>query len=163
MHTLYVLYNATISCCQIWEEEVCCQVRIFQPFNWEAIHHDDIHYLAVVNRHIKGDCKDLLSNQHDHNQTATTCLEEEFRSVPREAPTASSTFSDRLSRAYHYGDYAIICNTLYIAGTHTNRDSYDNRTKVPYFVATDASVRALLEFNARNKSSSRISSLCSSK
>ena len=34
------------------------------------------------------------------------------------------THSDGLSRAHQEGDYAFIGDTLYIEGTHTNRDRY---------------------------------------
>ena len=36
-----------------------------------------------------------------------------------------------LTKAYEHGDTQIIWNTMYIAGTHTQRDAYDDITKVP--------------------------------
>ena len=36
-----------------------------------------------------------------------------------------------LTKAYEDGDTHIIGNTMYIAGTHTKRDAYDDITKVP--------------------------------
>ncbi|MFM7989565.1 MAG: hypothetical protein ACKPKO_60645, partial [Candidatus Fonsibacter sp.] len=44
-------------------------------------------------------------------------------------PNKELTDSDGLSRAYAHGDYAIIGDTLYIAGTHTQRNVYDDITK----------------------------------
>jgi len=43
-----------------------------------------------------------------------------------------------LTKAYEDGNTHIIGNTLYIAGTHTIRDAYDDITKVPS-VLRDAS------------------------
>lgn len=39
--------------------------------------------------------------------------------------------SDGLKRAYRQGDYYIHGDTMYIAGSHTARDWYDDFTKVP--------------------------------
>ena len=36
-----------------------------------------------------------------------------------------------LTKAYENGDTHIIGNTMYISGTHTKRDAYDDITKVP--------------------------------
>ena len=36
-----------------------------------------------------------------------------------------------LTKAYEDGDTHIIGNTMYIAGTHTKRDAYDDITKSP--------------------------------
>ncbi len=38
-----------------------------------------------------------------------------------------------LTKAYEDGDTHIIGNTMYIAGTHTKRDAYDDITKVRQF------------------------------
>ncbi|MFM7981566.1 MAG: hypothetical protein ACKPKO_19830 [Candidatus Fonsibacter sp.] len=43
-----------------------------------------------------------------------------------------------ITKAYDDGDTHVIGNTLYIAGTHTARDAYDDITKVPS-VLRDAS------------------------
>ena len=43
------------------------------------------------------------------------------------------TDSEGLSRAYAQGDYYIHGKTMYIAGSHTARDWFDDVTKIPFY------------------------------
>ena len=51
------------------------------------------------------------------------------------------TNTEGLNRAYHQGDFYVHGNTLYIAGSHTARDWYDDFTKVPAWGDLRNSVR----------------------
>ncbi len=43
------------------------------------------------------------------------------------------TYSQGLKRAYAQGDYHVHGDTMYVAGSHTLKDFYDDLTKVPFY------------------------------
>ena len=58
---------------------------------------------------------------------------------------AAFTDRDRLSRAHKQGDYAVIVDTVCIAGTHTHRDKYDEVTKSAISSLSHSRIRTLQE------------------
>ena len=52
---------------------------------------------------------------------------------PIETYTTTITDAEGLRRAYKHGDYFINGDTMYIAGSHTMKDWYDDFTKVPFY------------------------------
>lgn len=54
---------------------------------------------------------------------------------PRRSATLRSKISDAegLRRSYKQGDYHIENNTMYVAGSHTAKDWWDDITKVPFY------------------------------
>ena len=54
-----------------------------------------------------------------------------YNYAPAKPKTVKSTIADKeaLKRAYQQGDYFIHGDTMYVAGSHTGKDWYDDFTK----------------------------------
>ena len=72
---------------------------------------------------------------NDKKRKNTTTFENQFHSYQHvEKPTLKYnqiTDSEGLRRAYEHGDYYVHGRTMFIAGSHTIRDWFDDITKVP--------------------------------
>lgn len=71
-----------------------------------------------------------------YNKRVDNNVTKQFRNIHNslnnnEYITDVITDADGLERAYKQGDYYIHGNTMYIAGSHTTKDWYDDGTKIP--------------------------------
>jgi hypothetical protein len=71
-----------------------------------------------------------------YNQRVDNNITKQFREIHNsfknhEYITDEITDADGLERAYQHGDYYIHGDTMYIAGSHTAKDWYDDVTKIP--------------------------------
>ena len=80
----------------------------------------------------------LALRENVYNQRVDNQLTNKFREIHKsynitdtEYFTDTITDSEGLERAYSHGDYHIHGSTMYIAGSHTAKDWYDDITKIP--------------------------------
>ena len=81
-----------------------------------------------------------LLNNNFKNKNTITFAQNQFQSNKETKKSYQPKFginkitdAEGLKRAYKHGDYHIHGNTMYIAGSHTLRDWYDDFTKIPVF------------------------------